>query len=436
MIGEVTKAGLLSAAKVTTKAYTPFGEQIGEKTSGFGWNGEYYNATTGQVYLRARFYEPEMNRFAQKDSLRGSISTPQTLNRYAYCGNEPVNFIDPSGMIANWLKVAAGVVAGAVTGAVAGAVAGGVVGAVVGGIAGGIAGGVAASAATKTSAPPASNPPSTSAQTQAKKQEPTPTPTPTPHPQPTPTPSPIEGQGSKSAPNPDSPTVQSTYDRDAAVKYACEWSGNTSTSRFSISALNSIVDFLVNGPNRNADYYNYKTNCANFVSQCLVAGGIEMTDEWHQYNEFNLNKHLWDIRSAIPIIGRNYWYDWDTGSVYKTDENGNEVIVQPWSEAQAQYEYFLEDNTPIIIVNQNNPADNQVAIMDALSNNNIQAGDLMYFGEKDANGNISVHHATIITSVDENSINYAGNTNSRFDYPLIESFLSSDNKMVFVVQMP
>lgn len=64
VIGEVTKAGLLRRAKVTTKAYTPFGEQIGEVTSGFGWNGEYYNAATGMVYLRVRFYEPEMNRFS------------------------------------------------------------------------------------------------------------------------------------------------------------------------------------------------------------------------------------------------------------------------------------------------------------------------------------------------------------------------------------
>ena len=97
VIGEVTKAGLLSTAKVTTKAYTPFGEQIGEAASGFGWNGEYYNATTGQAYLRARFYEPEMNRFGQKDILRGNIINGTSLNRYAYCVNDPVNFIDPSG---------------------------------------------------------------------------------------------------------------------------------------------------------------------------------------------------------------------------------------------------------------------------------------------------------------------------------------------------
>ena len=93
-----TFGGTLAWKNVTSKSYTAFGEQIGEKTSGFGYNGEYYNAVTGQIYLRARFYEPEMNRFSQKDILRGDAADPVSLNRYAYVQNDPVNFIDPSGM--------------------------------------------------------------------------------------------------------------------------------------------------------------------------------------------------------------------------------------------------------------------------------------------------------------------------------------------------
>ena len=92
-----TLGGALSKKAVTTKSYTPFGEQIGEAVSGFGYNGEYYNAATGMVYLRARFYEPAMNRFSQKDIIRGSITAPNSLNRYTYVQNDPVNFIDPSG---------------------------------------------------------------------------------------------------------------------------------------------------------------------------------------------------------------------------------------------------------------------------------------------------------------------------------------------------
>ena len=93
-----TFGGTLGWKNISSKSYIPFGEQIGEKTSGFGYNGEYYNAATGMVYLRARFYEPEMNRFSQKDILRCDAANPVSLNRYAYVQNDPVNFIDPSGM--------------------------------------------------------------------------------------------------------------------------------------------------------------------------------------------------------------------------------------------------------------------------------------------------------------------------------------------------
>ena len=94
-----TFGGGLAKKSVTAKSYTPFGEQIGEATSGFGYNGEYYNAATGMIYLRARFYEPELNRFSQKDLLRGRATNSETLNRYLHCLNDPVNFVDPSGMI-------------------------------------------------------------------------------------------------------------------------------------------------------------------------------------------------------------------------------------------------------------------------------------------------------------------------------------------------
>lgn len=79
------------------RAIPSFGEQIGEATSGFGYNGEYYNAVTGMVYLRARFYETEMNRFSQKDILHGNILNTGSLNRYSYVQNDPINYYDPSG---------------------------------------------------------------------------------------------------------------------------------------------------------------------------------------------------------------------------------------------------------------------------------------------------------------------------------------------------
>jgi len=83
---------------ITAKRYTPFGEMIGGKASGYGYNGEHYDAATGMLHLRARQYEPAMHRFSRKDILRGSVTAPLSLNRYAFVRNNPVMFADPSGL--------------------------------------------------------------------------------------------------------------------------------------------------------------------------------------------------------------------------------------------------------------------------------------------------------------------------------------------------
>jgi len=114
-----TLGGALSKKDIVSKSYTPFGEQIGEAVSGFGYNGEYYNAATGMIYLRARFYEPEMNRFGQKDILHGNILNIRTLNRYLYVQNDPINYYDPSGEFG--LLVGTAIAAG-ISGLIAGGV--------------------------------------------------------------------------------------------------------------------------------------------------------------------------------------------------------------------------------------------------------------------------------------------------------------------------
>ena len=69
------------------------------KVSGFAYKAEAYDAATGMLNLRARQYEPAMNRFSQKDIVRGQVTSPLSLNRYAYCINDSVNLIDPSGKV-------------------------------------------------------------------------------------------------------------------------------------------------------------------------------------------------------------------------------------------------------------------------------------------------------------------------------------------------
>jgi RHS repeat-associated protein len=59
---------------------------------------DYAAAGSGLVNLRARFYAPDLGRFLQRDPHAGSPADPQSLNRYSYVQNNPVNLTDPSGL--------------------------------------------------------------------------------------------------------------------------------------------------------------------------------------------------------------------------------------------------------------------------------------------------------------------------------------------------
>ena len=56
------------------------------------YTGQQYDDLTGQYYLRARYYNPELGRFMQEDVYQGD-----GLNLYAYCSNNPVIYYDSSG---------------------------------------------------------------------------------------------------------------------------------------------------------------------------------------------------------------------------------------------------------------------------------------------------------------------------------------------------
>ncbi len=96
--------------KVTkTYTYDAFGveKNIDENDiNAFRYCGEYYDAETGTIYLRARYYNPSNGRFTQRDSYAGKLNDPLSLNLYTYCQNNPLIFTDPSGHNAftKWCK--------------------------------------------------------------------------------------------------------------------------------------------------------------------------------------------------------------------------------------------------------------------------------------------------------------------------------------------
>ena len=102
----------------------------------FRYRGYYYDTETGLYYLNSRYYDPETGRFISPDSLNYlKPDSNNGLNLYAYCGNNPVMFCDPTGHewhdVLAWIGV--GLFAAAIT-----IVTLGVAGIAISGIAGGI----------------------------------------------------------------------------------------------------------------------------------------------------------------------------------------------------------------------------------------------------------------------------------------------------------
>ncbi len=64
----------------------------------FGYTGEMFDAESGLLYLRARYYDPAIGRFISADPYLGRMAQPVTQNRYIYVHNNPLLFVDPSGL--------------------------------------------------------------------------------------------------------------------------------------------------------------------------------------------------------------------------------------------------------------------------------------------------------------------------------------------------
>lgn len=110
--------------------YGAINRHDGPKDLPHKFTGQRQDATSGLVLFPARAYDPQLGRFLQADPFVQEPSDPQTLNRYSYVRNNPINLVDPDGYgFFKWLARVVGAAIGAVIGFAVGGPEGALVGA-------------------------------------------------------------------------------------------------------------------------------------------------------------------------------------------------------------------------------------------------------------------------------------------------------------------
>ncbi len=115
--------------RVEEIGYLPFGATLfrkahnsGSWTSVYRFTGQELDTEYALYNYNARLYDPVMGRFITADTVVPDWTDPQSLNRYAYCRNNPLIYVDPSGHAIEWVALGWAIFWGAVAGAAYGGI--------------------------------------------------------------------------------------------------------------------------------------------------------------------------------------------------------------------------------------------------------------------------------------------------------------------------
>ena len=107
MQGDVVAISDDSGNVVAEYTYDPWGKVLSVTGTNsalgnlnpFRYRGYYYDTDTNLYYLQSRYYDPETGRFLNSDDVNfiGTTESEISYNPFAYCENDPVNAIDPTG---------------------------------------------------------------------------------------------------------------------------------------------------------------------------------------------------------------------------------------------------------------------------------------------------------------------------------------------------
>jgi RHS repeat-associated protein len=99
-LGTESVRATVSGTVAETCTSLPFGDWLtctGSDSSPMHFTGKERDSESGNDYFGARYMSSQYGRFMSPDPSGGHFMNPQSLNRYAYVHNNPLNLIDPTG---------------------------------------------------------------------------------------------------------------------------------------------------------------------------------------------------------------------------------------------------------------------------------------------------------------------------------------------------